>query len=170
MAEKYHHDWYIWDQPRSVTSDDLRMSSCNVRGHISSCTDLNHAYCPHSGQWQQVPWLKTRFQWKVCRRLFLLWRQAPWPDLTLSIFFLPKVALRMPHKLCKISARSAQRLSGHFRKTHGGCTPLHWRGLSWVYKKYRLVPAWKFVSSNFRVPFRHIDRKGLRRFLPFFFS
>ena len=29
----------------------------------------------------------------------------------------------MPHELCKISARSAQQLGGHSRKTHGGCPP-----------------------------------------------
>ena len=28
----------------------------------------------------------------------------------------------MPHKLCKISVRSAQRFGSHSRKTHGGCT------------------------------------------------
>ena len=44
---------------------------------------------------------------------------ARWLDLTR--FFLPKVAQMMPHKLCKISARSAQPFGGHFRKTHGGC-------------------------------------------------
>ena len=41
---------------------------------------------------------------------------APSPDLTWPFFYLPKVAQRMHHKLCKISARFAQRFSGHFRK------------------------------------------------------
>ena len=49
---------------------------------------------------------------------------ARWPDLTRSNF-LPKVAQRMLHKLCKISAWSAQRFGNHIRKTHGGdITPL----------------------------------------------
>ena len=55
-------------------------------------------------------------------------------DLTRSILFSPEVAQRMPHKRCKVSARSVQRFVGHSRKTHGdGASPpppLHGRGLN----------------------------------------
>ena len=59
-----------------------------------------------------------------------LWRHSSvtWPD---PINF--KVAQRMPHMLCKISARSAQRFGGHFRKLTVGCispSSLHGRGLT----------------------------------------
>ena len=40
-----------------------------------------------------------------------------------SNFFLPKVAQRMPHKLCKFSARSASYFGVHRRKTSGGWHP-----------------------------------------------
>ena len=67
---------------------------------------------------------------KIGRKLYLLWRHSyvTWPD---QDFFLSKVVQRMPHKLCKISARSAQRLGSHSRKTHGGASShsLHGRGL-----------------------------------------
>ena len=52
---------------------------------------------------------ENTFPGKVGRRQYLLWRHSSvtWPDPV--NFFLPKAARRMPHKLCKISARSAQR-------------------------------------------------------------
>ena len=40
---------------------------------------------------------------------------APWPDMTRSIF-LPEVAQGLPHRLCKISARSAERLGSYREK------------------------------------------------------
>ena len=53
--------------------------------------------------------------------LFVLWGHSSmtWHDL---VIFLPKPAKMKPHKQCKISARSSQRLGVHFRTSHGDTT------------------------------------------------
>ena len=80
------------DWPRMT----FERSRCNAKGQMWSSSDLNHAKYLHSCQWRQVTWLKTRFPWKVGRRLYLLWRHSSltWPDLAQSISS-PKVAQKM---------------------------------------------------------------------------
>ena len=67
---------------------------------------------------------ENTISFKIGRRLYILRRHSSvtWPD---KENFWRKGAQRMPHKLCKISARSDQQFGGHFRKkAHGGCHPL----------------------------------------------
>ena len=138
------HYWYVWGQPRSVASDDLWkvIMQCQ-RSHVVMCWPKSCIMSP-SSQWQQVPWLKTWFPWKVGRRMFSLWRHSSvtWPDPV--NFFWQKVAQRMLHKPCRISARSAQRFGGHFRKLRGLHPPppplagfkiadFHQNGFSWIF-------------------------------------
>ena len=54
---------------------------------------------------------------------------SQWPDMTLLMFFLPRIAQRMPHKLSKISARSPSGSVAISENSWGSCPPLHWRGL-----------------------------------------
>ena len=56
-------------------------------------------------------------------------RDLTWPDQ-----FLPKAAIRMPHRLHKASARFARRFGLYFRKKNSRGHPPHWRGLrmSWM--------------------------------------
>ena len=134
----------LWVQPRSVTSGDLswpfKLIWLNVKGHIQSCIDINLINYPHSSQSHHANLRLLTISLKSCRRLFLLWRHnfVTWPDST--NFVSPKVAQKMPHKLCKISARFSKRCGVQLRKTHGevASTPLTGRGLhdsmiEWLY-------------------------------------
>ena len=120
------HYCYAWGQPKSVTSDDLwKVNIQCQRSYVvmrwpKSC--IMSPFQPMAAS----PVAENTVSWKVGRRPYLLWRHSSvtWPDLANFIF--PNVAQMVPHKLCKISARSALRFSGHFRKAHGGCiTPPH---------------------------------------------
>ena len=112
------HWRYVWGQPRSVTSDDLwKVKMQCQRSDVVICWPK---ICIISPFQSMAVSSVTENTITVGRRLFLLWHHSSvaWPDPV--TFFSPKVAQRMPHKLCKISAQSAQRLGSHFRKkTHG---------------------------------------------------
>ena len=88
----------------------------NVRSQMWSSSNLSHASCPRSSQWQQVTCLKMRFRWKPVRvdPLKTSWYHA----LTSPVFFFTKVAQSMPHTLRKIWALSANGFSDHFGMTH----------------------------------------------------
>ena len=126
----------LWVQPRSVTSGDLswpwtssgamsRVTSSHVLTLISSTiliqVNRTTPSCVYS-----------RFRWNLAKVVPLMTsklRDLTWPD---QIFFSPKVAQRMSHKLWKISARFSKRCGVQLRKTHGGggvaSTPPPWPG------------------------------------------
>ena len=97
----------------------LSTSKYNVKGDMWSSPGLNHTLLLHSSQWQRVKLLKDDFAEKFSRRSYLLWIQAPLPNLNRSISF-AKTCKSMTHKLRKMSARYAERFSVHFRKKSWG--------------------------------------------------
>ena len=152
---------------------------CNVKGHIQSCIDTNLNNYHHSSQSHHAKLRLLTISLKSCRRLFLLWRHnfETWPDLT--IFFSPKVAQRMPHKLWKISARFSKRCGVQLRKSHEGLhqSPLTGRGLKveaslYIIIYYILRPkarlrhlimsSWKFKIPFTITPLRVFDTHANR--------
>ena len=51
----------------------LERSGGDVEGQMWSASDLDHASCLHSSQWQRAMLLEWWFCWKISHRLFLLW-------------------------------------------------------------------------------------------------
>ena len=120
------HFRYVLGKSRSVTSDYLwKVTMQCQRSDVVICLPKSSISLPfHPCPWQQVTWLKTRSPWKNGRRLYLLWRHSSvtWPDPVKP--FLPKISQRKSHKLCKMSAWSAQ-CGGSVavwtkKKTHAG--------------------------------------------------
>ena len=68
----------------SMTSDGLQKFKMQWQKSDVFISWPKSRSCLHFSlsQWQQVPWMKTRFRWKVGRRLFLLRRHifVTWPD------------------------------------------------------------------------------------------
>ena len=111
----------------------LERSRCNVAGQIWSCSGLNHAWCLHSSQWQQVT--ETRFRWKAVGgySTYDVIRDLTWPGQNV---FAKSCAKDAPLAVPNFSA-IRQALRGHFRKKNLGCcvTPS--------------VPASRSAATNF---------------------
>ena len=137
-----NHYKCVCGQPRSVTSDDLwKLKMQCQRSDVVICWPKSCIISPFLSM--AASYVADGFLQKSvggCTSCDVI---SLCPDLTRSLI-LPKAAERMPHKLCKISARSAQRFGGNSRKTHGGVSPppLHGRGLSSVPILIATIKVW----------------------------
>ena len=149
--------WSLWGQPRSVTSGDLSWP-WNLY-HAMSRVTASHALTPITST---IPiqvnrttpsCVFSRFRWNLVEGCSSYYVITSWPDLTWPVFFLPKVAQKMPHKLWKVPARYSKWCCVQLRKTHVGLhqPPFHWRGGIPRQISPGLTPSslrlWKFVHG-----------------------
>ena len=127
-----HYSYLCMGSASSVTPDDLwKVNMQCQRSDVVICWPKPFIISPLQSMAASSVAEKSGFLERSVRGCSSYDVIAPWSD---SVNFSPpKVAQRIRHKLCKISAISSQRFGGHFRKTHGwgvAPTPLHWRGLA----------------------------------------
>ena len=109
------HYWYAWGQLRSVTPDDLwKVNMQCQRSHVVICSRKSRIMSPFQSLVASPVAKNTISLIKSVGGYTSYDVIARWSDLTRSKN--AKATQMMPHKLCKISARSAQRFGGHFRK------------------------------------------------------
>ena len=106
-------------------------SRCNVKGRMWPFSELNHAWCFHSSQWQHVARLKTWFRWKIGRRLSHLWlySSVTWTGLTIFCQRLRKGCSISSVKFQHVPLSAAVRQPFQ-KKIIGSSTLLHSRGLN----------------------------------------
>ena len=122
------HYRYAWGEPKSLTSVDLwKVKMQCQKSDVVIC-------CPKSCVIS--PFLSTAASYVAENTISLKNRSEAAPLVTSLLcdlswpgqILLPKVAQRMPHQLCKLSARSAQWFGGDFREAHGGAESIRLHG------------------------------------------